>query len=297
MRAQLIVASLAALLLTGSCDDRGDTAADPELAASAQSSVVAAKPQGVVLPPVRPYDDNPLNLPAASVDVAKGATVFAVPKRILETAKMGSTLVLRAAKVVRNESNELVVRARHGVAYSIHGGYVVVPRPGRIGRGTPLIAAYRGVLRHAVAKNLSRDRVVIRFTDLGYKLRDQKLAPRDIGVLKKGVLMPGSYAVYRAEHDHQHVILVSQAVHADGKARWLVLAEGGESRLIEASKLSALPEARFRPRAGTPVLVAYRGSMVRAKVRTVDNPGVFTVKRERAGAPLTVGPGMMLKPQ
>ena len=82
MRAQLMVASLAALLLTGSCDDRGDTAADPELAASAQSSVVAAKPQGVVLPPVRPYDDNPLNLPGASVDVAKGARVFAVPKRI-----------------------------------------------------------------------------------------------------------------------------------------------------------------------------------------------------------------------
>jgi hypothetical protein len=34
--------------------------------------------------------------------------------------------------------------------------------------------------------------------------------------------------------------------------------------------------------------------MVRAQVRSLDRPGLYTVKRNRAGAPLLVGPGMMM---
>jgi hypothetical protein len=249
----------------------------------------------VVLPPRQPFDSNPLGLPGQPVPVKEGQRVFAVPQPMLARARVGSSLVLRAATVEGREGDDLVVRVGTGIPYPVHPAYVVVPRPGRMGRGTPVFAAYRGVLRHGVVKNLSLDRVVVRYTDLGFKLADQKLVPARVGVLAPGVLMPGGQAVARQDGELRHVQLVSTGVHSDGKKRWLVIGHLGEAQLVEETALVPLPARRFRAKVGTTVLAAWRGTMVPAKLLTIDRPGLFTVKRARTARRLLVGPGMLME--
>src|SRR5690606_34897520 len=153
-----------------------------------------------------------------------------------------------AAHVVRVEGDLWVVREGHGEAYVIHPAYVVVPRPGRFARETPVIAAYRDRLHHGVVKHLLRDRVVVRCTDLGFRLGDQKLDPKRVGVLGDG-LSPGGYAVYPTESGLTHVTLVSRGEYPDGKARWLTIGYGGVAELVDEERLTSLPIGRrFRPR-------------------------------------------------
>ena len=133
---------------------------------------------------------------------------------------------------------------------------------------------------------------VIRYTDLGYRLPDQTI-PRDrVGILPSG-LAPGAYAVMRGEHAYEHVTLVSSAGGKD--SRWFVIGRDGQTRLVAESKLSALPLPRERLRAGDEVLVAWRGSMVAAKIRSIDHPGLFIVQRRRAGGTVVAGPGMLMR--
>jgi hypothetical protein len=244
-----------------------------------------------VLPPERPWNPNPLELPpAAPIAVEVNQRIFAVPRDMLAAAKPGHLLALHAAHVVRVEGDLWVVREGHGEAYIIHPAYVVVPKPGRFARETPVIAAYRGRLHHGVVKHLLRDRVVVRFTDLRFRLGDQKLDPTRVGVTGPG-LSPGGHAVYPTESGLAHVLLVSRGDHPDGKARWLTIGYGGAAELIDEERLRPLPVGgRFRPRVGDTVRAAYRGTMVMATLREIDRPGWYTVKRERAGAPLLIGP-------
>jgi hypothetical protein len=226
--------------------------------------------------------------------VEKGDRVFTVPPAMLEKAKLGSTLELHAAIVDGLDGNNVVVKMRGQANFSAHPGYVIVAKPGRIGMGTLLIAPYYGRLRHAVGKHLFRDKIVVRFTDLGRKPPDRKLSPNDIGVLPEGKLAPGGFAIHRDEHERKHVVLVSEAKHSDGKLRWLVLGYAGEAKLVESSQLEPLPPRRYRPKVGDNVLALWRGGMVPAKLRDIDHPGIYTVKRPRTGAPLTLGPGMIM---
>ena len=140
---------------------------------------------------------------------------------------------------------------------------------------------------------LRRDRVMVQYTDLGFRLGDQRLAPDRIGVLTDG-LEPGAYAAYRADQEYRHVQLVSGGRHADGKKLWFAIENEGQIRLIDEAQLVALPRPRFKPKKGSTVLAAWRGAMVRATVRDLERPGLYTVKRPRSGAPLLVGPDMMM---
>jgi len=285
---------LLAALLGGCSDDRPAPSDEPGQPPAPTASVGGPTAAGLVLPPRQPDDSNPLGLPAATVQVAEGQRVFAVPADMLRQARVGSSLLLRAATVEGREGSDLLVRVGTGIAYPIHPAYVVVPRRGRMGRGTPVFAAYRGVLRHGVVKHLSLDRVVVRFTDLGFKLGDQKLLTDRVGVLEPGNLMAGGQAAAQLGDGLIHVQLVSAGVHRDGKRRWLVLAARGEAKLVTEDVLTPLPIRRFKPKIGAPVLVAWRGQMVPAKLLAIDRPGLYTVKRQRTSRRLLVGPGMIM---
>jgi hypothetical protein len=283
------------LLAASGCSNSETAGSDGELAAtaSASASATVAPAVGFVLPPPRPFNANPLGLSTAPVTVEEGDRVFAVPRRMLEHAKLGSTMLLEPGRVEGREGEDLIVRVKNGVPYPVHPAYVVVPHRGRIGRGTSLLVAYRDVVHHAVARNVAHDRVVVRITDAGRKLPDQKLDPEDVGMLEDGVLEPGGHAAFSEKNVQHHVMLVSRGRH-EGKWHWLVFGMAGEAQLIEESRLQALPRQRHDPRPGDKVLVAFRGAMVSAEVRAVDAPGLFTVKRERAGEPLLVGPGWLM---
>jgi hypothetical protein len=285
----------ACLVALGCADESAEPESAAQPAASASGSAVALVSDGFVLPPERPREPNPLGLPAASLDAAEDQRAFAVPADMLAGAEIGSAMMLRAATLEGRDGDELMVRVEHGPLYPLHPGYLVVPRPGRFQRNTEVIAAYRGKLQHGVVSGLYKDKVVVRFTDLGFKLGDQRLERDRVGVLGPG-LVAGAYAVYRAATELRHVLLVSAATHPEG-VRWLVIEHAGASRLIDADKLTRLPVGRFAPKVGASAMVAWRGSMVHAQVRSIDEPGLYTVKRARAGAPLLVGPQMMMPPE
>ncbi|HHH31363.1 MAG TPA: hypothetical protein ENK57_23865 [Polyangiaceae bacterium] len=250
--------------------------------------------EGIVLPAPRTFDPNPLGLPpVAPVPMKKGQRVFAAPPRMVRAAKLGTSFMLAMATFLAMEGNDYVVRVGFGEPYQVHPGYVVVPRPGRFRRGAIVIAGYRDQLHHGVVTGLRRDRVMVQYTDLGFRLGDQRLAHDRIGVLSGG-LEPGAYAAYRADQEYRHVQLVSSGRHPDGKTVWLAIEHEGQIRLIDEAQLVSLPRPRFNPRPGSTVLAAWRGAMVRATVRELERPGLYTVKRPRAGAPLLVGPDMIM---
>jgi hypothetical protein len=262
--------------------------------ASASASGSAVVPDAFDLPPAKPFDNNPLDLPPGKLRAEVGSTLFTVPPPMLEGAKLGSSLKLMAATVEALEGEDPVVRVGTGRAFVPHPGYTIQLRPGRLERGTLLIVPYRGELHHAVAHHMIAGRVAVRLTDLGRKAAEERLLPTDIGTLRPGELAPGGLAVERGEHELRHVLLVSSAAHDEGERRWLVLGHGGESRLVDEEQLAALPTAGARPKAGDDVLVAFQGRMVTAKLRSVDLPGLFTVQRPRASPALMVGPGMLM---
>lgn len=284
------------LVLTLGCDDEHDeAAAEPassEAAAEASGTPALA---GVVLPPERAPVTNPLELPLPSdlAPVAPEQLVFAVPRRMLEGARLGAAMALRVATVEAVQGDHLVVRIGADAPYVIHRAYVVVPRLGQLSRGTYAIAGYAGELRHAVVKNLVGDKVLVRFTDVGFKLPDQKVDPKRLGVLGAG-LRPGGYAAHLVEQEYRHVLLVSSSLGEGGKRRWLVIGYGGETALVAEDQLKPLPQPRFAPRAGATVLAAWRGTMVRAQLLSVDDVGLYSVARARAGAPLLVDAGMIM---
>jgi hypothetical protein len=251
-------------------------------------------PGGIVLPPEAQPVVNPFDLPAPTdqPEPEKGQRVFAVPQRMLASAKLGSAMKLASATARGREGQNYLVRIGFGAPYQIHPAYVVVPRPGRFRRGTYVIASYSGELKHGVVTHLVRDRVAVRYTDLGRKTSEQKLDPKRIGVLPSG-LAPGGYAAHLTEHEYRHVLLVSSSMAA-GKRRWLVIGHTGETALVSEDKLQPLPVPRFKPKVGATVLAAWRGTLVRTQVKSLDRPALLTVTRPRAGWPLVVGPGMVM---
>lgn len=293
MKVGLLVMALV-VLATG-CGDalQGDTA---DTAAPVASTVPSLLEEEFVVPPSTSPDPNPLDLPpiAAPKGLEKGQRVFAVPPEMLRDLAPGHVVEMRAAYYRGEaEGGAMLVRVGFGPTYAIHPGYVVVPRRGRFGRGVRVIASYRGRLHHGVVSSLRRDRVVVQFTDLGFKLGEQRLDPKRIGKLGAG-LEPGGFAVRSTEQGLAHVLLVSSGSHPDGKERWLTIGHLGIVDLVESEKLQPLPPKRLRLRKGDAVRAAWHGTMVPGTLREFDRPGLYTVKRPRSGAPLLVGPGMIM---
>lgn len=289
------VLAIVVSLCTG-CEDATDPVDGQEVPTAAPETAdsAVANPGGIILPPEATPVTNPLELPepAGQPVPEEGQRVFAVPRGMLENARLGTAMKLAAATVFSREGENYVVQIGSGAPYQVHPAYMVIPRAGRFTRGSYVIASHGDELRHAVVKNVIGDRVTVRFTDIGTKSPDQRLDPKRIGMLPSG-LAPGAYAAHLAEHEYRHVLLVSSSTIA-GKERWLVLRHGGESELVPADKLRALPVSRFKPRVGETLLAAWRGTLVRTQVTGIDAPGILTVTRARAGLPLVVGPGMVM---
>jgi len=292
-RRELACLGLAALC---GCSEETEGGASSPLASATGTAASARVPleEGIILPSPRTFDPNPLGLPPmAPVPMERGQRVFAAAPRMVRSAKLGSAFLLSMATFLAMEGSDYVVRVGYGEPYQVHPGYVVVPKPGRFRRGAVVFAGYRDRLHHGVVTGLRRDRIMVQYTDLGFRLGDQRLAPDRIGLLKGG-LEPGTYAAYRAEQEYRHVLLVSGALHPDGKKLWLAIEHEGEIRLLDEASLIPLPRPRFKPKKGSVVLAAWRGAMVRATVRDLERPGLYTVKRPRSGAPLLVGPDMIM---
>jgi hypothetical protein len=294
-RAALVLVAVAIASCLAACDESEESvgAAGP-LGSTTPMGSVAPTPGGIVLPPQIPPVTNPLELPVPTDHLVpeEGQRIFAVPREMLVGARVGTAMKLAAAWAIGHDGEDLIVRIGFGAPYAIHPAYVVVPRKGRFRRGTYIIASYSGELRHAVVKNRVRDRIKVRYTDLGVKRPDQRLDPDRVGVLPVG-LAPGGYAAHLAEHEYRHVLLVSASTVA-GKRKWLVLNYTGETALVPEEQLEPLPVPRLKPRVGASLLAAWRGTMVRTQVKSVDRPALLTVTRPRAGRSLLVGPGMVM---
>ncbi|MEM6786938.1 MAG: hypothetical protein AAF928_11220 [Myxococcota bacterium] len=277
--------------------DGGDAERGASLGTGSPDATTSSLEEAFVLPPERPHDPNPLDLPPApmpeGLDV--GRRIFTVPLEMLETLAPGRVLELRAAYYRGLGDGTMLVRVGHGPTYPIHPAYVVVPeRRGRLGRGTRVIASYRGRLHHGVVSGRRARRILVQFTDLGTSLGLQRLDPERVGSLGPG-LRPGGFATRTTPEGLEHLTLVSAAVHPDGVRRWLTVGHHGTIDLVPETSLTSLPrEGRPRLRPGDPVRVVWRGRMVPGTLRAWDRLGLYTVQRTRSGAPLVVGPGMIM---
>ena len=176
-----------AVLLAGCGESESTSPATSTTTVTPRGPMDPLPEDGVVLPPPRLAETNPLGLPPASPrELDKGQRIFAVPQRMLEGAKLGSAFVLRAASYIGREGGDYVVRVGWGEPYAVHPGYVVAPRSGRFRRGANVIAAYRGTIHHGVVTGLRRDRVTVQYVDLGHRLADQRLDPSRIEGLGRG---------------------------------------------------------------------------------------------------------------
>jgi hypothetical protein len=218
--------------------------------------------------------------------------VYTVPTRVLETARVGSSFVLRAATAQAVEGGNLIVRIGREPSYPVHPAYVIVPQRGQLPRGCPVLAPYRGQLGHAVVTAAKRDLVTVRYTDIGPGYGDQPLPVRDVAPQSPG-LAPGNHAVVTDGEVMHFVLLLSGGVHPDGKRRWLVLGYAGEAGLVEEERLQPI-RLDYQPKVGTMVYAPWLGTMVPAKVTDVDPHGVLTVRRASTAPPLVLGPGMLL---
>ena len=287
-------------------------------AASAVPSVVArptaAVPPagGLVAPPAVlgaatvAQDPNPLKLPPRRVTLDPGKRVFTFSAEMLEGAKLGSTLVLYAATVIGIEGDDLIVDGRVGPSYKVNGSYVIpVPDDARAKPGDAVLTEWNGVLKHAVITKPIKDKIGVRFTDLDARSGEVLLQggkptaatgkhPPARFVKQTEGLVPGNYAALQRGEEWQHVLLVSPAPDGE-KKRWFALGFGGAALVADEADLRPIP-IRFTPKIGAAVWAEWVGSLRKGTVQTAPDPGLFTVKFERAGRPATVGFGRILPP-
>jgi hypothetical protein len=107
-------------------------------------------------------------------------------------------------------------------------------------------------------------------------------------------LVPGSYAALRQGNEWLHVLLVSSSGEA-GARRWFALGFGGAATIVDEADLKPIP-LRHSPKVGSVVWAEWSGKMRRATVLSADEPGLFTIKYERAGRPAVVGWGLLMAP-
>jgi len=267
--------------------------------ATAKATTSARPGSPLLLPAARQLDPNPLGLSAVAALPPEGARVYAPPPRVLAGLHEGATLALRRSRVVGHDGEVLIVRQGWGAPYAVHPGLVIAPQSDKLRRGQFVLAPYQGQLRHAVLVTLLHRDALIRFTDVGHKLRKQRVSPDLLGRIDPG-LSPGAYAAYRSSEgaEWQHVMLVSPSVRASGRVGWLALGYAAEVRIIDEADLVPMPRS-FRPKVkrGDTLWVAWRGTLVPATVRKVTSQHLFTLRRPRLSRPIIAGIGMVMLPR
>lgn len=284
-----IAALIAAAALLAACGQSNDARpADP--APTAQAAVSSAPAPGVAPPAV--VDPNPFKLPSRKLDLDKGGRVFTVSEQMLAGAKLGSTLVLHAATVVGFDGELLVIENRSGPSYKIHPAYAIaVPDSAAVRPGDPVITEQNGLMRHAVVKKRVKDRAAVRFTHGEPRLGEMVIKTTRF-IRQADGLRPGNFAALGDEETLRHVLLVSP-FEDGGEKKWLALGAGSAATIVAERSLEPIP-VKYQPRAGTAVLAEHNGVLRKATIVGTPEPGIFTVKYERAGRPATLGWGYVL---
>ncbi len=245
--------------------------------------------------PASASPSNPLGLPPVRISLSSKKRVFAVPERMLASAKLGSTFVLYAATALGLEGDDVLVEGSAGGGpYRVHAGYVIpVPDTARLRPQDAVVAEWNGTLRHGLVTRLVKDRIGVRFTDVDGRvpevlLRDARLIEQSEG------LHPGNYVAVRDGETYRHAMLVSALGQGAGR-RWLALGFGGAATLVDEADLTPIP-LHFAPKNGAEVWAVWVGTMRKGSVQGSPDPGFFSVKLERAGPPITVGRGFLMAP-
>ncbi|UQA55819.1 hypothetical protein [Polyangium aurulentum] len=287
------VASLAACdkdppVATGALPSASGPAAPPPL-----GSYIAPAP--TTAPAARVPTPNPLGLPPRQVKLDAGRRVFTFAEPMLAGAKLGSTLVLYAATVAGFDGDDLVIEGRDGgPSYKVHAGYVIpVPDGYKPKLNEPILTEWNGVMKHAIIKRYVKDRIAVRYTDMEPRTPEGLLKPGTRMVKQVEGLAPGNYAAARQDGEHKHVLLVSPI--EGSPRRWFCLGFGGAATIVDEPDLVPIP-IKWKGKAGANVWAEWAGTMRRAVVQSVDEDGLFTVKFERAGKPVSVGWGLIMDP-
>lgn len=302
----LAARTVALAAAVAACSSNGPAPASDAGAAPPTASTAAAPapPRPAPREAPRPVvDANPLGLPPHRVKLDSGRRAFTFPDTMLAGAKLGSTMVLQAATVSGFDGDDLVIEGRAGPSYKVHPGYVIaVPDDSRVKPGDCVITEWNGVLKHAVVVKMTKEaRPVVRYTDLDGKAAEVPLAKNARVMRQTEGLQPGNYAALRQGTELKHVLLVSllegRLADAGGDdpadKRWFALGFGGSATIVSEAALTPIP-IRTSPKVGARVLAEWVGTMREATVQAAPDPGIFTVKFDRAGRPETVGYGLLM---
>lgn len=275
---------------SGCSGDRPETPAESASAAQAGTAApLKVIPQSTRAPE---YNPNPFGLPSKPLDVAPGQKVFAVPEPMLRDSKLGSTLALKVASVVGKDGDNVLIEGRDGPSYKLHTAYIIpVPDGFKPKPNQPVIAEWGGALRHGVFRKMAKDALVIRFTDTEDKSERTLKNAAIIG--QTDGFRPGNYAAVREGPDYKQVLLLSELNQEPKK--WLALGFGGAAMVVDESALVAVP-VRYEPKVDAPVWAVWLGTFRPGTVKTLDAPGLLTVKFERAGPPVDAGWGAVMPP-
>lgn len=267
---------------------QGNDARSSDPPAPTASATTSAAPSAS---PASLLDPNPFKLPPRTLKLDPQKRVFTVSDQMLAGAKLGSTLVMFAGTVTGFDGELLVIEGRNGPPYKVHPAYAIaVPDDPRLQPGDPVVTEHNGILRHAVVKKHVKDRIVVRFLDAESRLGETPLKQARFLKQTNG-LHPGNFAALGDGETLRHVLLISP--FEDGEKKWFVLGDSGAAMIAKESDLEALP-VKVSLRAGAPVLAAHNGVLRKATIASTPETGLFTVKYERAGRPVTLGWGFLL---
>jgi hypothetical protein len=253
-------------------------------------------PAPTVTPLSRAPTPNPLGLPPRTIKLDPGRRVFTFSESMLSGAKLGSTLVLYGATVTGFDGDDLVIEGREGgPSYKVHAGYVIpVPDKPNPRLRDAVLTEWNGVMKHALVTRFVKDRIAVRYTDMDPRTPEGLLKPGTRIVRQAEGLVPGNYAASRQEDEYRHVLLVSP-LEGSNPRRWFCLGFGGAAMLADEADLKPIP-IKWQGKVGAGVWAEWAGAMRRAVVQTAEDDGLYTVKFERAGKPVTVGFGLIMDP-
>lgn len=297
LRAFVSSVSMFAAILCGCRDQSGTSSTQPAPSSDVSSSAPLASfiaPSGPAPQATGSLLPNPLGLPARHVKLDPGRRVFTFSESMLSRARLGSTLVLYAATVAGLDGDDLVIEGQAGGAsYKVGGAYVIpVPDGLKPKANDVVLTEWNGVMKHAIVKRYVKDRVAVKYTDVDGRTPEAALKGVRWIVQVDG-LVPGNYAAYKQDGELRHVLLVSRT--DEPQARWFCLGFGGAATIVNESDLVPIP-IKWKGKPNTPVLAEWAGTMRKAVLQTENEPGIFTVKFERAGKPETIGFGLIMTP-